>query len=108
MKKTLPWILIAVAVLVATRAAHWPELKFAKLDGGEFIARLGALVVFAMLIERTVEVFLTIWRAEDAYKCEAAVQRLVNAGKTGTDPDLKAAQEELIRYRTETQRWALP
>ena len=108
MKKRLPWILIAGAVIIALFAASWPALQFAKLDGGEFMSRLGALLVFALLIERTMEVFLTIWRAEESYKREAEVKRLISGGRSATDTDLKQAQEKLIEYRTETQRWALP
>ena len=100
--------LIAGAVIVALFAASWPALRLAKLEGTEFISRLGALLLFALLIERTVEVFLTIWRAEEAYKREAEVQRLISAGAIATDPELKAAQERLIEYKVETQRWALP
>ena len=100
-------LLIAGAVIVALFAASWPALRLAKLEGTEFISRLGALLLFALLIERTVEVFLTIWRAEEAYKREAEVQRLISAGTIATDPELKAAQERLIEYKVETQRWAL-
>ena len=108
MKKNLPWILIACALVVALFAASLPALQFAKLDGGQFISHLGALLVFALVIERTVEVFLTIWRAEEAYKREAEVQRLISSGVGATDPALKQAQEKMIEYRTQTQRWALP
>ena len=107
MKKALPWILIG-GVVVALVGASWPALRLAKLEGGEFVSRLGALLVFAVLIERTVKVFLTIWRAENSYARQAEVKRLISDGKSATDPELKAAQEELLKYRVETQRWALP
>lgn len=108
MKKVLPWILIGGAIGVACIAANWPGLRFAKLDGGEFMSHLGALLVFALLIERTVEVFLTIWRAEEAKQREAEVQRLVTAGAIATDPALVAAHDRMLEYRAETQRWAFP
>lgn len=108
MKKFLPWILIGAAFAVACVAANWPAVRFAKLEAGDSISRLGALLLFALLIERTVEVFLTIWRAEESYKRQAAVQRLISDGKSAIDPELKRAQDALIEYKTETQRWALP
>lgn len=100
--------MIGAAFAVACVAANWPAVRFVKLEAGDFISRLGALLLFALLIERTVEVFLTIWRAEESYKRQAAVQRLISDGKSAIDPELKRAQDALIEYKTETQRWALP
>lgn len=37
-----------------------------QLNGGQFVSQLGGSLLFAVLIERTVVVFLTIWRAEEA------------------------------------------
>jgi hypothetical protein len=108
MNKYLPWILIVAAAIVALAAASWPAVQFAKLDGSEFMSHLGALLLFALLIERTVEVFLTIWRAEESNKRQAQVQSLILAGKSADDAGLKTAQNNLLEYRAETQRWALP
>lgn len=88
MKRFLPWILIGGAFGVACVAASWPALHFARFEGGEFVSRLGALLLFAFLIERTVEVFLTIWRAEESYKRQSAVQRLIADGKPATNSEL--------------------
>jgi hypothetical protein len=107
-KRFRPWILICAAIVVACFTADWPAIRFAKFEGSEFISRLGALLIFALLIERTVEVFLTIWRAEEANRRETTVQQLVRANKPADNADLKSAQEELLAYRAETQRWALP
>ena len=72
------------------------------------MSRCGALLVLALLIERSVEVFLSIWRAEEANKKQADVQRLISAGKSGDDSELKTAHEALIEFRATTQRWAFP
>ena len=69
--------------------------------------RLAASLLFALLIERTVEVFLTIWLAEESYKRHAAVQRLISNGKSAINPDLKRAQDESIEFTTKTEHWAL-
>ena len=108
MTKVPLWISIVVAFGIAVAAANWPEVRFAKLEASELGSRLAALVLFSLLIERTVEVFLTIWRAEDAYKKEATVQRLVSVGTLATDPVLVEARTRLIDYKAQTQRWALP
>lgn len=108
MKKSVTWVLIAAAAVAALLAANWPALRFVKLEGGEFVSRLGALLLFAFLIERTAEVFLTIWRAEGSYKLEAEVQRLLRAGKAPTAPDLQNAQDRQLAYKAETQRLAMP
>jgi hypothetical protein len=107
-KRFLPWTLIACTVVVAGYAANWPTVRFAKIGPSDFVSRLAALLLFALLIERTAEVFLTIWRVEESYKRQAAVQRLISDGKSAIDPELKRAQDELIEYRSKTQRWAVP
>lgn len=72
------------------------------------MSHLGVLLIFALLIERTVEVFLSIWRSEESYKLQAVVQRLIDGNTAPSDAALKKAQEDLIKYKTQTQRWALP
>jgi hypothetical protein len=108
MTRRLPWILVGGAIIIAVIAANWSALRFAKLEASDFTSRLGVMLFFALLIERTVEVFLTIWRAEEANKRTAEVQALIADGKSALDPILKAAQQLLLEYKAETQRWALP
>jgi hypothetical protein len=108
MKSHLPWLLILVAALIAAATTVWPALRFGGITAGDLTSRFSALFLFALLIERTVEVILTIWRAEDSNKRQAAVQRLIAAGTIATDPALESAQEAVIEYKAETQRWALP
>jgi hypothetical protein len=104
----LPFIVIAVILFAALLAVPWQPLRFAHLTPGDLPTRFAALFFFALLIERTVEVFLTIWRGEESNKLQAVVQRLIAAGKPATDNDLQAAQNALLEYRANTQRWALP
>jgi len=108
MRKHLRWILIVVAIGVACLAAAWPALRFAKIEVSDLPSRLAMLFLCALLIERTVEVLLTIWRAEDANKKQTEVQRLLDAGKGALDPAVKSAQDALLKYRAETLRLALP
>jgi hypothetical protein len=65
-------------------------------------------VFFSLLIERTVEILMSIWRSEEANKREAAVQRLVANNTPGTDPAFIAAQACLIEFKAETMQWTMP
>ena len=102
------WIPIVVAIIVGGSVAMWPPMKFVNFGGADFASRFSVLVFFSLLIERTVEILMSIWRSEEANKREAEVQRLV-ASKTAADnPTLLAAQARLIEYKAETLRWAMP
>src|SRR5262249_43350785 len=107
-RRFLPVIVIGVILVGALVAAPWQTLRFSHLTPGGLPTRFASLFFFALLIERTVEVFLTIWRGEESNKKQAAVQRLIAAGRQPTDNDLQAAQNALIEFRADTQRWALP
>ena len=102
------WIPIVVAIIVGGSVAMWPPMKFVNLGGADFASRFSVLVFFSLLIERTVEILMSIWRSEEANKREAEVQRLV-ASKTPSDhPAFLAAQARLIEYKAETMRWTMP
>lgn len=104
----LRWIPIGLALLVGASIAMWPPLKFVNLGGADFASRFSVLVFFSLLIERTVEILMSIWRSEEAYKREAAVQRLVASNTPATDPALITAQASLIEYKAETMQWTMP
>ena len=109
MSKNRIWILVVVvALIIGGLAASWPALHFAKLERGDFVSLLATFALLALLIERTAEVILTIWRGQESNALQADVQRLLSAGKESTDPDVKAAQEALLRFRARTQRIAFP
>jgi len=65
-------------------------------------------VFFSLLIERTVEIFMSIWRSERANQLEAEVRRLVAQNAEPTDPRLVDAQNRLINYKAETMQWTIP
>lgn len=75
--------LIGCAVVVAGYAADWSTIHFARLELGDFVSRLAALLLFALLIERTVEVSLTIWRAEESYKFIVPVGSHIQGAPSG-------------------------
>lgn len=107
-KALLRWIPILVAVAVGAFTAMWSPLKFINLGGSDFASRFSALVFFSLLIERTVEILMSIWRSQEANEREAAVRRLVSANTPHTDPDLIQAQTDLIQYKAETLQWTMP
>jgi hypothetical protein len=83
-------------------------LEFEDLSGVDFASRFSVIVFFALLIERTVEILMSVWRSEEANKREAAVQRLIADKVAPTDPALVTAQQELIAYKAQTLQWAMP
>src|SRR5262249_16784552 len=107
-KALLRWIPILAALAFGASIAMWPPLKFINLVGADFASRFSTLVFFSLLIERTVEILMSIWRSEEANKREAAVQRLVAANTPPTDPALIQAQTNLIEYKAETLQWTMP
>ena len=102
------WIPIVAALIVGVSVAMWPPMKFVNLSGADFASRFSVLAFFSLLIERTVEILMSIWRSEEANKREAAVQRLVASKTAATDPTLIAAQASLIEYKAETMQWTMP
>ena len=99
---------IGFALIVGASIAMWPPLKFVNLGGADFASRFSVLVFFSLLIERTVEILMSIWRSEEANKREAAVQRLLVSSTAAANPDLIVAQESLISYKAETMQWTIP
>jgi hypothetical protein len=107
-KACIRCIPIGVALAVGASIAMWPSLNFVKISTAEFASRFSILVFFSLLIERTVEILMSIWRSEEANRLEAAVQRLVANKTPPTDPTFVAAQESLINYKAETMQWTIP
>jgi len=105
---SLRWLPIVLALIVGVSIAIWPPLKFVNLGGADFASRFSVLVFFSLLIERTVEILMSIWRSEEANKREATVQRLVASGIAATDQRLIDAKESLISYKAETLQWTMP
>jgi len=107
-KSLIRAIPILAALGVGAFTSMWPPLKFANLGGADFASRFSALVFFSLLIERTVEIMMSIWRSEEANKREAAVQRLVSTNTPPTDSTFINAQTDLIQYKAETLQWTMP
>ena len=107
-KSLLRWIPIVVAIIVGGSLAMWPSLEFVKLGGPDFASRFAVLIFFSLLIERTVEVVMSIWRSEEANKRESEVRYLIASKTPADDETLINAQLRLIEYKAETMKWAMP
>lgn len=107
-KKLFPWIPIVIALVIGVKVAMWPPLKFVNLSGAGFASHFSVLVFFSLLIERTVEILMSIWRSEEANKREDAVKRLVDSNTPATDENLISAKTRLIEYKAETLKWTMP
>ncbi len=88
--------------------ALWPPLTFKNLGGSDFASRFSTVMFFSLLIERTVEILMTIWRSEKASQLEDRVRRQVTAGVPANDPAMATAQEALISFKAETMQWTIP
>jgi hypothetical protein len=106
--KSVRWIPIVIALIVAVYVSRWPPLRFTNLTGEDFASRLLVIVFFSLLIERIVEILMSIWRSEEANKREAAVKRLIDNNTPPTDPTIIDAKTRMIEYKAETIRWTMP
>jgi len=107
--------IVAVTVLAAGGVLLWTPgpIGFRKFSPADFMQQLTPLLLVALLIERSLEVFLTTWRGEKASELQRNVEKaqsLVNAAPG--DPALllllHKAQDDCAEYRAGTQKIALP
>ncbi len=107
-ERLIRYLPIVFAIFIGTQIAIWPSLKFVHISGTEFASRFSVIMFFSLLIERTVEILMSIWRSEKSNKLEAAVQRLIASNIPITDQKFIDAQESLINYKAETIQWTIP
>lgn len=91
-------IALGTIVLAATTLAmvFEPErIRFRAMTAGEFLELMAPLFLVALIIERTLEVFLTAWRAEKADELEFSARDKSAEG-----------QRALIAYKGVTRRIA--
>ena len=104
--KFLRWIPIVLALAVGTSTAMWPTLKFVKMGASDLVSRLSILLFFSLLIERTVEIILSIWRSETSNTLESKLRLALSGRSSSVQPE--DAKTALIQYRAETLQWAMP
>jgi hypothetical protein len=119
-QRLLPIAVLLLGLGVSGLGARWQGYPcIATTTIGDLFSRLSPLVFFALLIERTVEVVMSIWRSADSNRLVAQVQSLKASadaeGKTqstaerlSTTEDLSTAEEELRSFRAQTLGYTLP
>jgi len=102
------FLVVTVGSLIAVAAFDPGLVTFWPFTAAEFVQFLTPLFLVSLFIERTLEVFLTAWRAEGAAKLETQV-KAAKAAKAapGAAPDAHAATEDtVIQHKAGTQRMA--
>jgi hypothetical protein len=105
--------LVILSAIGAVLLLHWLNpavIQFKNYSVADFTQQLTPLVLVALFIERSLEVFLTVWRGGK----EATLQRDVDkatalpGGDTTKAQSLQAAKDALTNYRFATQQIAMP
>lgn len=108
------WRYVIVAVALGTVAAvfTWSPgpIRFGQFSAAQFTQQLTPLFLVALLIERSLEIFLTTWRGPRAAKLQLAVDKATKlaAADPARLPELHNAQDVLTDYKSATQQIALP
>lgn len=103
-------ILSAIGALLILYWLNPAVIPFKNYSVPDFTQQLTPLVLVALFIERSLEIFLTVWRGGK----EATLQRDVDKATALPDSDttkiqsLHAAKDALTNYRIATQQIAMP
>lgn len=105
--------LVIIFAIAAVALIYWLNpavIQFKKYSAADFTQQLTPLVLIALFIERSLEVFLTVWRGGEA----ATLQRGVDEAAALPDSDqnkvtrVHATNDALTKYKFATQQIALP
>lgn len=106
-------VLLAGFLLVSGVAVYFggPQpIHFKQFSAAEFTQQLSPLMLAALFIERSLEVFITTWRGGGEAELQRSVAKADADAKS--DPtklsDLHSAQDKLSIYKSSTQKVALP
>ncbi|GEM_PF-6843600 len=112
---------LVLALLIVKKLKAVPT---ADLTPGRVFELLGTLLVLALLLERSLEVFVTAWRGPDADKLRLKVAQCARVERqfellpaaertaratdiTKAETDLRSAEQQELEYKTVTQRHTL-
>lgn len=109
-QRLLPIAVLVLGLVVSGLGARWQGYPCNPTSTiGDLFSRLSPLVFFALLIERTVEVVMSVWRSEDSNRLVAEVRRLKGSDAQGNSEkdaalkaELKTAEEALGRFKAAT------
>jgi len=102
---------LGAAIAIGTRISV-PPIHFGDFNAGQFTQQLSPLFLVALLIERSLEVYINAWsgRGKGSASLQLAVdkaKRLPDSDNTKTDK-LNQAQDDLSNYKSGTQQITLP
>ncbi len=104
--RTVLLSLVSVSLLTAVAVALFNpvSLVFRSFNVTEFVQSMMPLVMFALFIERVLEVFLTSWRS---HRTAELKERAAHARSKSGKQDSRLPDEETFRqYQSQTQRIA--
>lgn len=98
----------AAALLPAVALTKPDSLSFGAYDFAELAQMLAPLVLVSLFVERTLEVFLALWRGPEAEKLKLELLHIREPADSGGSPaELRAAEGRLLTYKSETRKLAL-
>jgi hypothetical protein len=116
------FVLIVLAGILVALARPMPVI-FRANGISEVTQLLSSLILVSLFLERTIEVFITVWRGPQARLLQNTVRshqlKLMELNKPGaavmdreakvaqTSADLETAKQEAVANKSITQRWAL-
>jgi len=106
-------IIVALFAVVAVFLWRPGPITFRNFSAADFMQQLTPLLLVALLIERSLEVFLTTWRGTEAARLQRAVDKAqslsdASPGDAAKLTDLHNAQDALSKYKAGTQQIAMP
>jgi hypothetical protein len=103
-------IVAAIGVVVLIYWLNPAVIQFKKYSAADFTQQLTPLVLIALFIERSLEVFITVWRGGKASELQRDIEKakaLPDNNATKAD-QVQNADDALTKYRFVTQQIALP
>jgi hypothetical protein len=106
MDSAVLWSLVLTSLLVAVAVAVFNPgvVSFRAFDVAEFVQSLMPLVMFALFIERVLEVFLTSWRGQRTAELQERAN--LTRSKRGKSEARSPDEEALAQHKSQTQRIA--
>lgn len=106
------YVIVIVVLGIGIAVFTWPAgpIRFGQFSAAQFTQQLTPLFLVALLIERSLEVFLTTWRGPGLASLQRSVDQGAQMVATGAAvlPDLHKAQNALTNYKSVTQQIAMP
>ena len=100
-------ILVSVIIIVLFVVFVKPEpLTFADFTALDVANKFAPLLLIALIIERTLEVFLTIWRGPDSAKYDLDLKHQKAKGSKSDLVEIQSQEKKLLEYKQQTQRIA--